>query len=51
MKITITILLMLSIVFATFGQRLDGYKYVYVPTLSYTDGSSDTWNISSVMLA
>lgn len=31
-----------------FGQSLDGYKYVYVPTLKYTDGSYDTWSISSM---
>ncbi len=31
----------------TFGQSLDGYKYVYVETLNYQNGGTDNWGISS----
>lgn len=31
----------------TFGQTLDGYKYVYVQTLTYQNGRTDIWGISS----
>jgi S1-C subfamily serine protease len=33
----------------TFGQTLDAYKYVYVPTVNYTSGGSDIWNISGML--
>ena len=29
-----------------FSQTLDGYKYLYLPPLTYTDGSIDKWGIS-----
>ena len=34
---------------STYGQSLDGYKYVYVPTVTYTSGGSDIWNISGML--
>ena len=33
----------------SFGQKLDGYKYVYIPTLTYNNGESDIWNISGML--
>jgi S1-C subfamily serine protease len=38
---------LLFIVVSTFGQVLDGYKYVYVETLTYQNGGNDIWKISS----
>jgi len=29
------------------GQTLNGYKYVYVPTIQYQNGGVDIWNISA----
>jgi S1-C subfamily serine protease len=34
---------------STFAQSLDGYKYVYVPTLTYQNGGTDIWGISRMM--
>ncbi|MFT7030216.1 MAG: S1-C subfamily serine protease [Marinoscillum sp.] len=43
--------LLILILFVTtsnfFGQDLSGYKYVYVPTLTYQNGGTDIWSISS----
>ncbi len=33
----------------TFGQTLDGYKYVYVQTVTYQNGGTDIWEISSML--
>lgn len=30
-----------------FGQKFDGFKYVYVPKLQYANGQTDIWNISA----
>ena len=38
---------LLLIVVTTFGQTLDGYKYVYVQTLTYQNDRTDIWDISS----
>lgn len=38
---------MLFVAVTTFGQTLDGYKYVYVQTLTYKNGGTDIWGISS----
>lgn len=40
----LAIMLVLSVL--TFGQALDGYKYVYVPALSYQNGGTDIWGIA-----
>lgn len=41
------LLSLLIITVTTFGQTLDGYKYVYVQTLTYQNGGTDIWGISS----
>ena len=33
-----------------FCQSLNGYKYVYVPTLEYNDGTKDKWGISAKVI-
>lgn len=33
----------------SFGQTLESYKYVYVPTLTYNNGGTDNWNISGML--
>ena len=43
-KLLITLLF---ITVTTFGQTLDGYKYVYVQTVTYQNGGTDIWGISS----
>ena len=30
------------------NSQFNGYKYVYVPTLKYQDGTYDKWGISSI---
>lgn len=40
---------MLIVTLFSFGQTLDGYKYVYVPTMTYTNGGTDIWNISGML--
>jgi len=45
-KILMTLLL---ITVTTFGQKLDGYKYVYVQTVTYQNGGTDIWGISSML--
>lgn len=47
MKRIQAIMLLLFIVVTAYGQNLNGYKYVYVPTLTYQNGGIDIWNISS----
>jgi S1-C subfamily serine protease len=42
--------LLITLLFITvtaFGQTLDGYKYVYVETVTYQSGRIDIWGISS----
>jgi S1-C subfamily serine protease len=41
------LIILLFITVTTFGQTLDGYKYVYVQTLTYQNGGTDIWGISS----
>ena len=36
---------LLFITVTTLGQTLDGFRYVYVPTLTYQNGSMDVWGI------
>ncbi len=48
-KSILTCLAILLVSAFSFGQILDGYKYVYVPTLTYTNGGSDIWNISGML--
>jgi len=48
-KILISCLATLLFTISSLGQTLDGYKYVYVPTLTYTNGGSDNWNISGML--
>lgn len=31
----------------SYSQKIDGYKYAYVPILQYEDGSIDSWGISN----
>lgn len=42
---------LLFITITTFGQTLDGYKYVYVQTCTYQNGEIDIWGISSKLRA
>lgn len=47
-----TIILLFLLTTFSIGQNtnlLDGYKYVFVPTLTYTDGNTDIWNISTML--
>lgn len=41
-------ILLISTVYAnySFSQSLNGYKYIYVPTLKYENDRTDIWNIS-----
>lgn len=48
-KIFISCLTTLLLAISTLGQTLDGYKYIYVPTLTYTNGGADNWNISGML--
>ena len=48
-KVLLTGIASILITFFSLGQTLDGYRYVYVPTLSYTDGTIDAWNISGML--
>ncbi|RZJ97681.1 MAG: hypothetical protein EOO46_25380, partial [Flavobacterium sp.] len=48
-KIFVTCLAMLTLTVFSFGQTLDGYKYVYVPTIKYNNGGTDIWNISGML--
>lgn len=45
----ITFLTVFFLAVSSIGQTLDGYKYVYVPTLTYTSGGTDIWNISGML--
>lgn len=48
----IRLLLILSLLSTvSFAQLLDGYKYVYVQTLTYNNGRTDIWSISSKLRA
>lgn len=44
-----TLVILLLTVLTTFGQTLDGYKYVYVQTVTYQNGGTDIWGISSML--
>jgi len=43
------ILMVLFVSITSFGQTLDGYKYVFVPTLTYTNGGTDIYGISRML--
>ncbi len=47
MKKTILTLVVLIYTSIIFGQNLDGFKYVYVPTLVYQNDRQDVWGICS----
>jgi len=47
MKKLLPLILFAFSVSLSYGQSLNGYKYVYVPTLTYQDGRTDIWSISS----
>lgn len=49
MKKVLVLFSMLALIISSFGQTLDGYKYVSVPTLTYTNGGTDNWNISAML--
>ena len=44
-----TLLTLLLFIAVTYGQTLDGYKYVYVETLTYENGRTDIWGISNTL--
>ena len=50
MKTKIFLLILFNVYFlGAFPQEspnLDGYKYIYVPTLKYNDGTTDKWRLS-----
>lgn len=46
MKRIITWIVLLFILNTSIGQNLNGYKYVYIQTLTYRQGLTDIWNIS-----
>jgi S1-C subfamily serine protease len=48
-KMILLLLVVFLINTASFTQTLDGYKYVYVPNLTYTNGGIDIWNISGML--
>lgn len=48
-KVYLFLLAALLLTKISFGQSLDGYKYVYLPTLTYTSGGTDVWNISGML--
>lgn len=48
-KIFLACLAMFVLTVLSFGQTLDGYKYVYVQTLTYNNGGTDIWNISGML--
>jgi len=48
-KILLTCLTILILTVFSYGQTLNGYKYVYVPTLTYNNGGTDIWNISGML--
>ncbi len=47
MKGVLTLIIFVLITAFSFGQNLNGYKYVYVQTLKYNSGRIDIWSISS----
>lgn len=48
-KVFVTCLTIFVLKISSIGQTLDGYKYVFVPTLKYTSGGTDIWNISGML--
>ena len=47
MKKILTLITLVLLITNMYGQNLNGYKYVYVPTLTYQNGRTDIWSISS----
>ena len=47
MRKIFTLIVLVLILNNSFGQNLNGYKYVYVQTLTYNSGRTDIWSISS----
>lgn len=47
MRKLLTFIILVLIITNVFGQNLNGYKYVYVQTLTYNNGRTDIWSISS----
>lgn len=47
MKNLLTIIALTWISISVNGQELNGFKYVHVPTVTYQDGRTDIWGISS----
>ena len=44
-----TFIAALLLTFSVFGQSLDGYKYIYVPTMKYQNGAIDIWGIAETI--
>jgi S1-C subfamily serine protease len=44
-----TLIAALLLTFSVFGQSLDGYKYIYVPTMKYQNGEVDIWGIAETV--
>lgn len=47
MKKILTLITLVLLISNIYGQYLNGYKYVYVQTLTYQNGRTDIWGISS----
>ena len=45
-RLIISIVIIITTSLSCISQTLDGYKYLYLPPLTYTDGSIDKWGIS-----
>jgi len=46
-KLHIIFILFLVLSINCFSQDFSGYKYVYIPTLTYQNGTTDSWGIAS----
>ncbi len=49
MRKIITIIIIVFNCTMAIGQTLNGFKYIYIPTLKYENGYTDTWNISQII--
>ena len=45
-KLIFSVVVILTTALSCISQTLDGYKYLYLPPLTYTDGSVDKWGIA-----
>ena len=45
-KLFVSIVVIFTISLSCISQTLDGYKYLFLPPLTYTDGSVDKWGIA-----